>query len=283
LGVNNVNFGKVSVNLNGDLNDEELVEKAKKVEKAGVKIVWIGDFDFDPFRTAEIIAENTDLLIGFGVLSASKRDCGEIIEKVGELEERFGKRFVVGIGAGQFRDAKDAIHRVLNCLKMLKPRMVFAGCSSPKITRMASEIADGILINYVDPKLVEELASLTKGIKVSYGPCLILPSEFEEDLVLASAIVLKGVEKRFGIRIEENLEKLVEMRRKGISIKNSEIFKLKDFLLEKFAIAGDVDLVVLKIRKLLAICDHVVLSDPFFRDEKSLKMFSYLLRACEKF
>lgn len=280
----NLDIGKLSININGDVGEKEIAEKGKIAESAGIKVVWVGDFDFDPFLTAEILARETKMIIGFGVLSATKRDCEKIVEEIESLEVKFGKRFLVGIGAGEFKDPKEAVEKVLRCLRMLKPKKVFAGCSSPRITKLASKIADGILINYVHPELVSYIASLVEGsMKVAYGPALLLPSEFEEDAILASAIVLKGVEKRFGLEIKEDLKRLVEMRRKGISIRNSELFRMKDLLLERFAIAGSIEEVSSRIRQLLKVCDHVVLSDPFFRDQNSMKALKSLVRLCEAF
>ncbi len=277
-------IGKLSININGDVGEREIAEKGRIAENAGVKVIWIGDFDFNPFLTAEILARETKVLIGFGVLSVTKRNCEEILREIESLELRFGQRFLVGIGAGEFRDPKEATKKVLNCLQMLKPRKVFAGCSSPKITKLSSRIADGILINYVHPELVANLASLIQnGMRIAYGPALLLPSELEEDVALASAIVLKGVEKRFGVKIDEDLRKLVDLRRKRASIASSSIFRMRDFLLEKFAITGNFEEVSSRIRELLRVCDHVVLSDPFFRDQNSMKALKSLVRLCEAF
>lgn len=277
-------IGKLSININGDIGEKEIAEKGRIAEISGVKVIWIGDFDFDPFLAAEILAKETSVLIGFGVLSATKRNCEEIIRDVEDLEAKFGQRFLIGVGAGDFKDPGKAVKRVIECLRMLKPRNVFAGCSSPRITKLASKIADGILINYINPEFVKYIGSFVeRGMKIAYGPSLLLPSNFEEDAVLAAAIVLKGVEKKFGIEINEDLRRLVELRRKGVSIRNSRIFGMKEFLLEKFAIAASFEEFLLKLRELLSFCDHVVLADPFFRDPKSMKALKSLVRICEGF
>lgn len=98
----NLEIGRLSININGDVCEKEMmVKKGKIAESAGVKVVWIGDFDFDPFSAAEFLAKETNLLIGFGVLSASKRNCEEIIQEVESLEKNNGNRFLVGVGAGE--------------------------------------------------------------------------------------------------------------------------------------------------------------------------------------
>ncbi|MEM0503458.1 MAG: hypothetical protein QXT58_01985, partial [Archaeoglobaceae archaeon] len=69
----------------------------------------------------------------------------------------------------------------------------------------------------------------------------------------------------------------------GISITNSGLFRMKEFLLERFAITGNFEEVLTKIKQLLKVCDHVVLSDPFFRDPNSMKALKPLVRLCEAF
>jgi len=69
-----MNIGKVSVNINGDRSLKEIVEIAKQIEKSGIKIIWIGEFEdfLDPFEIAEVIADETSLKIGFGVLTINR-------------------------------------------------------------------------------------------------------------------------------------------------------------------------------------------------------------------
>ncbi len=287
-------IGRIGVNVNGDLSDEEIVEIAKLVEEIGVRIVWIGEFEGfrDPFEIAELIAKNTSLLIGFGVIT-SNRDCRDVISAVEDLRGDFGDRFIVGIAAGKFKNPMEAFKRTIRCAKLLKRSFkTFVGCSSPKITRESSKFADGILFNYVNPEYLKWITKfLERGVfKVAYGPALILPSEFEEDLLIASCIVSLSSERfirEFKLeRIAEELKtvdvyELIDLRRSGRSIelsRNSKtLYKYKDFLLSNFTISGGLSDVIVKIKSILKICDHVVLADPFYRDKKSLMLLRHIV------
>ena len=179
LKLKNSSIGKIGINISGDLEDEEIVDRAKIVEKSGVKIVWVGEFEGfkDPLDVAEIIANSTSLFIGFGVLSPLKRECSEIKKGIKRLQNKFGNRFLVGIGAGKFRNAKEALNKTVECIKELRYEFtVVAGCSSPKITHISSNLADGILFNYVHPRYLQWIKRYVqrKVFFAAYGPSLIL-------------------------------------------------------------------------------------------------------------
>ena len=137
-GLKNYSIGKLGININGDLSEGEIIERAKLVEMAKVKIVWIGEFESfdDPFNVAETISEATNLRIGFGILSVSKRECREILEAFDVLRQKYGDRYILGIGAGNFNDPKRAFSLLKKCLKIYEtalpaPVPVVVGASSP--------------------------------------------------------------------------------------------------------------------------------------------------------
>jgi 5,10-methylenetetrahydromethanopterin reductase len=295
-------LGKIGVNINGDLYPNEIATKSKLVEKAGIKIVWIGEFEGfeDPLKVAEIIAENTDLKIGFGILSPLRRSCIEIWKGVEALISSHGQRFYVGIAPGKFINSKEALEKTIECIRFFRGKKVpvLAGVSSPLITRLSSEITDGILINYVKPEFVQWLKGFTSrdGFSASYGPALVLPSMFEEDLLIASSIVFLSSDRfiqKFGfheIAAEISIvdtDHLIRLRRHGRSITESRdskiLYKYREFLLDNFSISGDIKTIVSRIRELVQIVDHVILSDPFFRDRNSIKCLDQILKECEGF
>jgi len=162
---------------------------------------------------------------------------------------------------------------------------VFIGCSTPKITALASEIADGILFNYVYPEFLLWIKQHLKKkvLSVAFGPALILPSQYYQDLILAAAIVM-GSNYHF---LEEfnlvslwnkiahiNLENLIKIRQKGYDLFKLEDFKkideISELLVEKFTISGSLNDFKRKINDILKVCDQLILGDPFFRDINSL-------------
>jgi len=288
----------LGLNLNGDLPDERIVEVSLKADRAGV-VIWIGENPLfkDPFYVAELVADYVSVPIGFGIVSPLRRSCSEIIERIRGLVGR--TEVLLGIAPGSYEDPKLAVDVTLKCLRRLKEELdvpVFCGCSSPIITSKASTIADGILFNYAHPEHLRWIFGFLKGdvVKVSFAPSLVLPSDFEQDLLLACAIVScssRRFVEEFGFaKMCYELSKLdflglISMRQRGANLFECEefrrILKYRDVLLERFAICGDLGEIRRKIEDLLEMCDHVVLGDPFFRDARSVETLELLSRPSE--
>ncbi len=282
----------MSLNINGDLPDNEIIKRALLAEKAGIKVVWIGELELfkDPFHVAEIIAENTSLSIGFGTLSPLRRSCKDILNRVKLLTRKYDNPFLLGISAGNFSDPKKAVDAVVKCVEVAKNELdipVLVGCSSPKITSYASKIADGILFNYVYPAYLQWIMKFMEKVvfTAAYGPSLILPSPYYQDLLLAAAIVM-GSSRAFlrEFKLEEvhreltsvDFASLIKARQSGTDLEKLPEFRILEkhskLLMERFTISGCVDSVRKRIQSILEVCDHVVLGDPYFRDAKAVEM-----------
>ena len=278
--------GKVGVNVNGDLPEEEIAELSSLLSKK-VKIIWIGENPLfaDPFRVAEIVAENFEHLVGFGVLTP-RRNAEEIYENFKKLEKEYGERFILGVASGGFK-LKD----YEKFLKKLREKFeeILCGVTWLKSYEIAKKYCSGILLNHVHPKHVEVFRDF-EGFKAAYGPALILPSEFYQDLIIACSIVMqtsKDFLKKFGYyeayeKIREvKIEELIKRRQRGENLEScGEYKKLKataEKILEFFTISGKLEDVSNRVKELLSLCDHIVLGDPFFRDKKSMEKISLLL------
>lgn len=273
----------LSVNINGDLEDEELIKRAEKV-----RCVWIGcNPNFrDPFEVADLIADYVDF-VGFGVVTIDY-SCSKILENFKEVVERHkDTTFALGIGAGNLR-GYEGLRAVVDCLKCLRKHvdLLFCGCSGPKITRKASKIVDGILFNYAHPEHLKWIIGFLERdvIRVAYAPSLILPSEFEKDLLIACAIVAcssKAFVKEFGYeeicREISNIDFAKAIRDYKSSGRIPKVIeKYREILIDRFAISGSFDDFSGRIKEILEICDHVVLGDPFFRDLKQIELLESL-------
>ncbi|AIY90849.1 hypothetical protein [Geoglobus acetivorans] len=283
--------GRIAININGDFEDRVLIEKAVRAEKV-VGTVWIGDSDFfrSPFHVAELIAENTELNVGFGILRATK--CRNIISELGKFR-KYGDRIIVGIAAGDGGN----VGMAERCIRKIKEKYDFpvvAGGTGKIAIRTLSNTADGILLNHISPEHVTwALRYSCAKFNAAYGPALILPSEFEQDLLLASALVMgssksflseMGYQDVFERVARIDLLKLILKRQKGDDLSDEsdfiELLQHRDFLLEKFTLSGTQKAFAEKLSELMTIVDQVILSDPFFRDEnfdeKLAKVLKYL-------
>ncbi len=284
----NYSIGRIGVNVNADPSVPDILERLRVIEEKGIKIVWIGEFEgfLDPFDFAEFVASNTSMYVGFGIVSPLRRKCSEIYSKFLELREKFGDRFLLGLGAGA--RGKEAFRVLKACVERIPCALV--GCSSPMITRFASRNASGILFNSVNPSIISRLMGFMDGkvFTAAYGPALVLPSEFEEDLLIATAIIFKeSYSDLFDLKLPDvDFGELVRLRQEGKSIRehdsSKELFAARDFLFRNFSISGSREEVVYAVKTLLKLCDHVVLADPFFRDFKSLEILDRLVVECGK-
>jgi len=281
-------FGKISVNINGDLPDSELIDRARIAEDNGISVVWIGETPFfrDPFDVAAVIANTTSLTIGFGTVSPLRRSCGEIVERIGNLVDEFGERFILALSPGEAR--KGAVDAVVSCISMARERglTVMAGCSGKRITRKTSEVADGILFNYVFPDHIKWISGFMERdtFTAAYGPALLLPSQFFQDLLIACALVMgSNMEflKEFSYLpvyreiSQVKLHEMISFRQKGVDITTHPDFHLlmrhSPFLLQRFSISGSLSDVEVRLEELLEVCHHVILGDPLFRDRNAFK------------
>uniref|UniRef100_A0A7C3YBY2 LLM class flavin-dependent oxidoreductase n=1 Tax=Geoglobus ahangari TaxID=113653 RepID=A0A7C3YBY2_9EURY len=270
-------IGKISVNINGDFDDEILLDKLKKIKKI-VNTVWIGEADFlkDPFHVAKLFLENSEVYVGFGILRAN--NCGRIIKELSTLNS---DRILIGL-------AHPNAEIVMNCIKKIKEKYkfpVFCGATGKKNISILSQVADGMLLNHISPKHVSWALKFSKtDFNAAYGPALILPSKFEQDLILAAAIVM-GSSKSFLREMgywdvyqeisKVDLPRLIELRHKG-DITHEEDYKIllkhREILLQNFTLSGSFEVFIEKLRDVINLCDHVVLSDPFFREENFDKL-----------
>ncbi|WP_456477679.1 hypothetical protein [Geoglobus ahangari] len=286
-------IGRVSVNINGDFEDDVLIEKAKRVE-GRVDTVWVGESDFfrSPFHVARLILENTNLNVGFGILRAG--GCERALQNLKELLDYEGRIFV-GIAAGD----GGRVSHALECIKLLKEKLPFpvlGGGTGRRSIDKLSRVADGMLLNHVSPQHVRWAAGISSSeFNAAYGPALILPSEFEQDLLLAAALVMGssvGFLREMGyLSVYDELKRidlmsLIERRQKGEDLSDVQDYRLlmryKSFLLDRFTLSGDLQTVADKTAELLKVCDHVVLGDPFFRDENFDRKLAELLKELKK-
>ncbi|RLI81200.1 MAG: hypothetical protein DRP01_11170, partial [Archaeoglobales archaeon] len=166
--------------------------------------------------------------------------------------------FALGIGSGSLRGYA-GLNAVLDCLRFLRDHVdfLFCGCSSPLITSESSKIVDGILFNHGHPKHLRWITNFLRRdvIKVAYAPSLILPSEFEKDLLIACAVVSCNDsllrEFKYDVDFSDLDFERVIIERKLFDRVPTEIEMFRDFLIDRFAIAGDFDSFVSRLREIL--------------------------------
>jgi len=268
----------VLLNINGAFPEEDLIERVRLAEQAGIKKIWVGEHLLyrDPLDVVKELEteSNAEILI---LLSVSRVPCSEII--------RIAERYTVGLIPGDLRELRPFV----NCLEKLKEFDVMAGVSGPRITEAASIHAKGLLFNYVYPEYIAWIGQFVKGdMETSaFGPALILPSRFQTDLLIASSIVIKSNPlflKEFDLygiagKLPDAIDLIREKNRDKNFLKSHLYRRLlsnSKLLLDRFTISGTVAEVSERISQLFELCDNVVLGDPFFKDLSSMKKLKEL-------
>lgn len=266
----------LSLNINGDLPVEDLKDRVKIAEEAGIKEIWIGELEQfkNPIEVARHLEPETEMEICV-LLSPSRSSCSDIVTTA--------KKYRTGLIPGRAMDLNSFVY----CMEKVKNEagLVYAGVSGPKITEKSSQYADGLLLNYVYPEYIEWIKGFMKRDipTFSFGPSLVLPSPFYEELLIAASVVLQSNKhflevfnlQEMSQQIPLDLSKLIRLRQARKSVNETpefvQIKKHSEDLLNLFTISGGIEELRNRIAKLLGLCEGVVLGDPFFRDVQSLK------------
>lgn len=303
------------INFNGDMPFQDIAKGSKISEEIGFHYIWVGESKdvVHPFPVIALICESTEKTrIGSGVISPQLNRCEHIIKAFETLQEVYGRRFVVGLAPGDYFGLKSlGIKRkpietvgvcvidivtsrnpvfVVDDVEDLKAKSrikrditdipIFIGAASPKMIKLASSIADGVLLNYVHPDFVEwALRYFKKKNYVGvYGPSLILPDKkYEGHLKIAASVVASSVSKEIQeeFDIEESIEDI-----KNIILKKryGELKKYNNFLLEKFTISGDISEIRNRIDEFKDMkVDQVIFGGPMCENINSIKQLKGLL------
>ncbi len=274
------------VNLNGDTEYRKLKELCKIADRynyifVGENIKFKHSFTILPF-----IAENTKKAkISTGIISPFVNRCFQIKQAFRTLLEFYGNRFSVALAMGDRYglkhlgiEAKHVINKITSCVheirsyKNTKEIEIFIGASSPKMIKVSSKVADGVLLNYSNPDHIKWAMRFLDSSRVKvgcYAPALILPNENKKmlkSLIFAAAVIIKGANARF--LDEFKLSKLADEVRNDIS----KAFKYSDILLENFTMGRSLDEILDKIREYKKIgLDLCVFASPIYYNPKGMK------------
>jgi probable F420-dependent oxidoreductase len=177
---------KFGITLKPDISVERIVGLTRQAEAAGFEYSWIFDSHvlwMEPYPLMTLMAMNTKRMrIGTCVTNPATRDLTVTASLFATLNLISGGRMELGIGRGdssrrvmgkkpvswsqleqavkEFRDltsGKEVLHEAqptrLTWAKV-SPRVWVAGYG-PKVLHMAGRVADGIILQFADPALIE--------------------------------------------------------------------------------------------------------------------------------
>ncbi len=277
-------LGRIGLNVNGDVDEELIASRSALADRLGIP-VWIGELDcLNPFKTAEIVAENTSSPVAV-FCSPSRRSCDEIRRYAVNLRKKYDNDFVLTLVPGKTRK----ISKFVECMRKLKDRLdipVLAGCSGKRLIAITSEVADGLVVNYCNcldrpdcpDSKPDSDSKLSRVFTACYAASLIFEqrsSELYGELILSSAVMLN---RRLRLNSDVDFEYIVRNRD---CLKIPEKVKSISKTLEAHTISGSVEEVIRRIVEALRTCNHVIIGSPFFRDEKSVKHLKTIVDTVE--
>lgn len=180
------------------LSLQEMVAQATLVEGLGYDCLWIPEIaERDAVVTAAVLAERTDIIgMATGIVPLPLRSPTLLAMAAAAASESTAGRFVLGVGLGhketaarwygtsgpsRIAEAEEQLRVLREILERGRvnhlgdhlavefglqarhfespPRIVLAALS-PRVTELATTVADGILCNWVPPGRIETLASI---------------------------------------------------------------------------------------------------------------------------
>jgi len=302
---------EIGVNVNTDLPLSYIIEAARAAEASGYDSIWVGEAVEYPHPLpiiALICKETKRIKVGAGILSSKINRCLHIIKAFQTLQEAYGNRLVVGLAPGDYRrlealgiplveslteletwveylsKTQVPTHLVpesitsrttVKSLCELTNMPIYVGASGPRMIRMASLNADGILLNYICPKFVEWALKFVENEEcciAAYGPALLKSDDDNLGrLRISAATVLAGANngflKEFGLEGESENVKRILAERRYIGLADYD-----ELLLNRFSICSSIEGIEERIKQLKDLgVDQVILATPFWRNLSAIK------------
>jgi len=304
---------EIGINFNTDLSISSIIKGAKIAEEYGYNHIWIGEaFQYPhPLPIAALISKVTKK-IKVGIIVSPKIDkCIHIIKSIQVLQEAYGERYAIGLIPGDPLRLKTLGLNTFNVLEDIKfciksfprtnlkiksefkdsiPKLckltslpIYVGASGPKMINEGSKIADGLLLNYINPEFIKwalEFIDVENCCIAAFGPVLLKPTtkELLTALRISAAVVAAGANK--SLIKEFNMYTQIEEIKK-IFEKNefNALESYDEFLINKFAVYGDIEEIKSKIEELRKIgVDQVIFGTPFCKDFEAIKKLSEALK-----
>ncbi len=146
------------------LPDDLLEAVAKIVADLGYGSFWINDSgrpDADGIAGLAVIARAAPTLdLGVGVLPLDRRDPEAIVASVADHDVPL-ERLRLGVGSGGSARPLALVRDGVSALRVALPgARIFVSALGPRMSRLAGEIADGVLFNWAVPERLAEVSGL---------------------------------------------------------------------------------------------------------------------------
>jgi alkanesulfonate monooxygenase SsuD/methylene tetrahydromethanopterin reductase-like flavin-dependent oxidoreductase (luciferase family) len=154
--------GERGFGVAGTLDHGVVRELAGAAEAAGYATFWVNDLpNGEGLAGLAAAAEVTGRIgLGVGVIPLDRQPPEKIAGRVAELGLPV-ERLLIGVGSGAPAGGLERVRHGVATLRGLTPARVAVGALGPRMCRLAGEVADAVLLNWLTPAYVPPSAALT--------------------------------------------------------------------------------------------------------------------------
>lgn len=305
---------ELGINFNTELPLNNIIEGVKTAEAYGYDYIWIGEaFHLPhPIPIAALISKVTKRVKVGIIISPKVNRCIHIVKSIQVLQEVYGDRYALGLVPGDVLrlkklglNASNILNEIKLCIKNfpredLKVKLsskelaiyklcrltslpIYIGASGPKMINEGSKIADGVLLNYINPEFIKwalKFIDVENCCVAAFGPTLLKTNNENllSELRVSAAVVAVGANKSFikEFKLEKEIEEVKEAFVKG---EFNALTKYDEFLLNKFAVYGSLQEIKNKVEELKNIgVDQVIFGAPLCKNLEAVKKLGSSLK-----
>lgn len=154
--------GERGFGVAGSLDHAIVQDLAAAAEAAGYATFWVNDVpNGEGLAALRAAADATRRIgLGVGVIPLDRQPAARIATRIAELGLPV-ERLLVGVGAGAPTGGLARVRRGVAEMRGLTPVPLAIGALGPRMCRLAGEVADAVVLNWLTPAYVPPSAELT--------------------------------------------------------------------------------------------------------------------------
>jgi len=139
------------------VSHEVVTDLAHEAEELGYTSFWVNDIPkLDGLASlAAALARTSSIALGVGVIPLDERSPSVIVEHA-RAHGLPSDRLLLGVGSGGRGDALARVRAGVDQMCGLVAATIVVGALGPRMTELAGEVADGVLLNWMTPEYLAQ-------------------------------------------------------------------------------------------------------------------------------
>ncbi|MGH2616018.1 MAG: LLM class flavin-dependent oxidoreductase [Thermomicrobiales bacterium] len=154
----------------GALPHDMIRELARAAEGAGYHTFWVNDAaDGDGLAAlAQAAAVTTEIRLGVGAIPLDRQSPRRIAARIVELELPV-ERLTLGVGSGHTTGGLARVRDGVAALRESTTATLVVAAMGPRMSRLAGEIADGVLLDWATPAYAQRVTNIVESTAAETG------------------------------------------------------------------------------------------------------------------